>query len=170
MVTRILGVPITIISSGLSKIFMQSSNEFYISKGSFRKQLTNFTTILLSLSCFMYIPFYFINDNLITSILGSEWVDTIFIIKIVIPMFMIRLIVSTVSLSVIVFNKQHIELVFQSIFLGVTILAYILTVSMKLSFTEFVIYNSFGMFIAYVVFYIMIYVNAKNKKFKVNEE
>lgn len=170
MVTRILGVPITIISSGLSKIFMQSSNEFYISKGSFRKQLTNFTTILLSLSCFMYIPFYFINDNLITSILGSEWVDTIFIIKIVIPMFMIRLIVSTVSLSVIVFNKQHIELVFQSIFLGVTILAYILTVSMKLSFTEFVIYNSFGVFIAYVVFYIMIYVNAKNKKFKVNEE
>lgn len=170
MVTRILGVPITIISSGLSKIFMQSSNEFYISKGSFRKQLTSFTTVLLSLSCFMYIPFYFINDNLITLILGSEWIDTIFIIKIVIPMFMIRLIVSTVSLSVIVFNKQHIELIFQSIFFGVTILAYILTVSMKLSFTEFVIFNSFGMFIAYVVFYIMIYVNAKNKKFKVNEE
>ncbi|WP_419795824.1 oligosaccharide flippase family protein [Staphylococcus equorum] len=170
MVIRILGVPITIISSGLSKIFMQSSNEYYIYKGSFRKQLTNFTLILSALSLFMYIPFYFINDNLITSILGSEWVDTILIIKIVIPMFMIRLIVSTVSLSVIVFNKQHIELFFQSIFLGVTILAYILTVSLNLSFIEFVIYNSFGMFVAYIVFYIMIYINAKNKNFKINGE
>ncbi|PTI35937.1 capsular biosynthesis protein [Mammaliicoccus vitulinus] len=170
MVTRILGVPITIISSGLSKIFMQSSNECYVSKGSFRKQLTSFTVILICLSLFMYIPFYFINDNLIITILGSEWVDTIFIIKIVIPMFMIRLIVSTVSLSVIVFNKQHIELLFQSIFLGVTILAYILTVSLKLNFIEFVVYNSFGMFVAYIVFYIMIYINAKNKNFKINGE
>ena len=168
MVIRILGVPITIISSGLSKIFMQTSNEYYISEGSFRKQLINFTLILITLSLFMYIPFYFINDNLITSILGSEWVDTILVIKIVIPMFMIRLIVSTVSLSVIVFNKQHMELFFQSIFLGVTILAYILTVILNLGFIEFVIYNSFGMFVAYIVFYIMIYINSKNKQFKMN--
>lgn len=170
MVIRILGVPITIISTGLSKIFMQSSNEYYKSRGSFRKQLTSFSIILIGLSIFMYTPFYFINDDLIISILGREWVSAILIIKIVIPMFMIRLIVSTVSLSVIVFNKQHIELLFQGIFLGVTIVAYILTVNFKLSFIEFITYNSIGIFVAYFIFYLMIYVNAKNKNFKVNGE
>ncbi|WP_323703205.1 lipopolysaccharide biosynthesis protein [Mammaliicoccus sp. Dog046] len=170
MVTRILGVPITIITLGLSKIFMQSSHENYMSTGSFRGQLTSISGILIVLSLFLYLPFYFINDKLITAILGSDWVDTIFIIKIVIPMFMIRMIVSTVSLSVIVFNKQHIELIFQSIFLGVTIVGYFLTVNIGLSFLEFIVFNSIGMFLAYLAFYIMIYINAKNKNFKVKEE
>ena len=60
MAIRILGIPVTIISLGLSKIFMQRANDFYIRTGSFRNLLIKFTGALIALSIVLYVPFYFL--------------------------------------------------------------------------------------------------------------
>lgn len=165
MAIKILGVPITILSLGLSKIFMQKANDHYIAYGSFRTLLIKFSLILVIISIVVYVPFYIINDNLIVRILGSEWIDTVFIMKIIIPLFFIRLIVSTISLTVIVFEKQHIELMLQACFLIVTVITFFIAKSMSLNLESFLIINTIGLFIAYVVFYIATFYFAKNKVF-----
>ncbi|MCE5153792.1 oligosaccharide flippase family protein [Staphylococcus hyicus] len=165
MAIKILGVPITILSLGLSKIFMQKANDHYIAYGSFRTLLIKFSLILVIISIVVYVPFYIINDNLIVRILGSEWIDTVFIMKIIIPLFFIRLIVSTISLTVIVFEKQHIELMLQACFLIVTVITFFIAKSMSLNLESFLIINTIGLFIAYVVFYIATFYFAKNKFF-----
>ncbi len=117
MAIRILGIPVTIISLGLSKIFMQQANDYYIEYGNFRNLLLKFSSILVIVSIILYVPLYLFSEELVNILLGHSWVDAITVIKIVIPLFVIRLIVSTVSLSVIVLQKQQLELILQALFL-----------------------------------------------------
>lgn len=165
MAIKILGVPVTILSLGLSKIFMQKANDHYIAYGSFRELLLKFSLILIALSTVVYIPFYFINDELISKILGVEWISTMQIIKIILPLFFIRLIVSTISLAVIVFEKQHIELMLQACFLIVTLITFIIAKSLHFELDSFLKINTFGLVIAYLIFYIATFYFAKNNKY-----
>ena len=68
--------------------------------------LLKFSSILVIVSIILYVPLYLFSEELVNILLGHSWVDAITVIKIVIPLFVIRLIVSTVSLSVIVLQNN----------------------------------------------------------------
>ncbi|SUJ45026.1 polysaccharide biosynthesis family protein [Staphylococcus aureus] len=134
MAIRVLGIPVTIISLGLSKIFMQQANDYYIEHGNFRNLLLKFSFILVIVSIILYVPLYLFSEELVNILLGHSWVDAITVIKIVIPLFVIRLIVSTVSLSVIVLQKQQLELILQALFLIGTTATFVISKMLNLTF------------------------------------
>lgn len=134
MAIRVLGIPVTIISLGLSKIFMQQANDYYIEHGNFRNLLLKFSSILVIVSIILYVPLYLFSEELVNILLGHSWVDAITVIKIVIPLFVIRLIVSTVSLSVIVLQKQQLELILQALFLIGTTVTFVISKMLNLTF------------------------------------
>ncbi|SBA86128.1 polysaccharide biosynthesis family protein [Staphylococcus aureus] len=134
MAIRVLGIPVTIISLGLSKIFMQQANDYYIERGNFRNLLLKFSSTLVIVSIILYVPLYLFSEELVNILLGHSWVDAITVIKIVIPLFVIRLIVSTVSLSVIVLQKQQLELILQALFLIGTTVTFVISKMLNLTF------------------------------------
>ncbi len=140
MAIRVLGIPVTIISLGLSKIFMQQANDYYIEYGNFRNLLLKFSSILVIVSIILYVPLYLFSEELVNILLGHSWVDAITVIKIVIPLFVIRLIVSTVSLSVIVLQKQQLELILQALFLIGTTATFVISKMLNLTFFKLCIY------------------------------
>ncbi|MFE8809813.1 type 8 capsular polysaccharide synthesis protein Cap8K, partial [Staphylococcus aureus] len=142
MAIRVLGIPVTIISLGLSKIFMQQANDYYIEHGNFRNLLLKFSSILVIVSIILYVPLYLFSEELVNILLGHSWVDAITVIKIVIPLFVIRLIVSTVSLSVIVLQKQQLELILQALFLIGTTVTFVISKMLNLTFLNFVSINT----------------------------
>ncbi|HCX9264043.1 TPA: type 8 capsular polysaccharide synthesis protein Cap8K, partial [Staphylococcus aureus] len=142
MAIRVLGIPVTIISLGLSKIFMQQANDYYIEYGNFRNLLLKFSSILVIVSIILYVPLYLFSEELVNILLGHSWVDAITVIKIVIPLFVIRLIVSTVSLSVIVLQKQQLELILQALFLIGTTATFVISKMLNLTFLNFVSINT----------------------------
>ncbi|HCD8544204.1 TPA: type 8 capsular polysaccharide synthesis protein Cap8K, partial [Staphylococcus aureus] len=142
MAIRVLGIPVTIISLGLSKIFMQQANDYYIEHGNFRNLLLKFSFILVIVSIILYVPLYLFSEELVNILLGHSWVDAITVIKIVIPLFVIRLIVSTVSLSVIVLQKQQLELILQALFLIGTTATFVISKMLNLTFLNFVSINT----------------------------
>ncbi|MBU5910051.1 hypothetical protein JVW25_25555, partial [Vibrio cholerae O1] len=81
--------PVTIISLGLSKIFMQQANDYYIERGNFRNLLLKFSSTLVIVSIILYVPLYLFSEELVNILLGHSWVDAITVIKIVIPLFVI---------------------------------------------------------------------------------
>ncbi len=164
MAIRILGIPVTIISLGLSKIFMQRANDFYIRTGSFRNLLIKFTGALIALSIVLYVPFYFFSGNFVNLILGTQWIGTIKIMQITIPLFAIRLIVSTVSLSVVVIKKQQIELMLQAAFVIGTIITFYISKFLKFDFVNFVQLNTVVLIVSYVLFFVVLYYFSKNRK------
>ncbi|HEE1486925.1 TPA: type 8 capsular polysaccharide synthesis protein Cap8K [Staphylococcus aureus] len=166
MAIRVLGIPVTIISLGLSKIFMQQANDYYIEYGNFRNLLLKFSSILIIVSIILYVPLYLFSEELVNILLGHSWVDAITVIKIVIPLFVIRLIVSTVSLSVIVLQKQQLELILQALFLIGTTATFVISKMLNLTFLNFVSINTVVLIVSYMIFFIALYYFAKNKQFK----
>ncbi|OXE85333.1 type 8 capsular polysaccharide synthesis protein Cap8K [Staphylococcus aureus] len=166
MAIRVLGIPVTIISLGLSKIFMQQANDYYIERGNFRNLLLKFSSTLVIVSIILYVPLYLFSEELVNILLGHSWVDAITVIKIVIPLFVIRLIVSTVSLSVIVLQKQQLELILQAIFLIGTTVTFVISKMLNLTFLNFVSINTAVLIVSYMIFFIALYYFAKNKQFK----
>ncbi|HCY8652663.1 TPA: type 8 capsular polysaccharide synthesis protein Cap8K [Staphylococcus aureus] len=166
MAIRVLGIPVTIISLGLSKIFMQQANDYYIEYGNFRNLLLKFSSILVIVSIILYVPLYLFSEELVNILLGHSWVDAITVIKIVIPLFVIRLIVSTVSLSVIVLQKQQLELMLQALFLIGTTATFVISKMLNLTFLNFVSINTVVLIVSYMIFFIALYYFAKNKQFK----
>ncbi len=166
MAIRVLGIPVTIISLGLSKIFMQQANDYYIEHGNFRNLLLKFSSILVIVSIILYVPLYLFSEELVNILLGHSWVDAITVIKIVIPLFVIRLIVSTVSLSVIVLQKQQLELILQALFLIGTTVTFVISKMINLTFLNFVSINTVVLIVSYMIFFIALYYFAKNKQFK----
>lgn len=166
MAIRVLGIPVTIISLGLSKIFMQQANDYYIEYGNFRNLLLKFSSILVIFSIILYVPLYLFSEELVNILLGHSWVDAITVIKIVIPLFVIRLIVSTVSLSVIVLQKQQLELILQALFLIGTTATFVISKMLNLTFLNFVSINTVVLIVSYMIFFIALYYFAKNKQFK----
>ncbi|AGW32640.1 capsular polysaccharide synthesis enzyme [Staphylococcus aureus subsp. aureus SA957] len=166
MAIRVLGIPVTIISLGLSKIFMQQANDYYIEHGNFRNLLLKFSSILVIVSIILYVPLYLFSEELVNILLGHSWVDAITVIKIVIPLFVIRLIVSTVSLSVIVLQIQQLELILQALFLIGTTVTFVISKMLNLTFLNFVSINTVVLIVSYMIFFIALYYFAKNKQFK----
>ncbi|QHG76842.1 type 8 capsular polysaccharide synthesis protein Cap8K [Staphylococcus aureus] len=166
MAIRVLGIPVTIISLGLSKIFMQQANDYYIEHGNFRNLLLKFSSILVIVSIILYVPLYLFSEELVNILLGHSWVDAITVIKIVIPLFVIRLIVSTVSLSVIVLQKQQLELILQALFLIGTTVTFVISKMLNLTFLNFVSINTVVLIVSYMIFFMALYYFAKNKQFK----
>lgn len=166
MAIRVLGIPVTIISLGLSKIFMQQANDYYIERGNFRNLLLKFSSTLVIVSIILYVPLYLFSEELVNILLGYSWVDAITVIKIVIPLFVIRLIVSTVSLSVIVLQKQQLELILQALFLIGTTVTFVISKMLNLTFLNFVSINTAVLIVSYMIFFIALYYFAKNKQFK----
>ncbi|HDF6543156.1 type 8 capsular polysaccharide synthesis protein Cap8K [Staphylococcus aureus] len=166
MAIRVLGIPVTIISLGLSKIFMQQANDYYIERGNFRNLLLKFSSTLVIVSIILYAPLYLFSEELVNILLGHSWVDAITVIKIVIPLFVIRLIVSTVSLSVIVLQKQQLELILQALFLIGTTVTFVISKMLNLTFLNFVSINTAVLIVSYMIFFIALYYFAKNKQFK----
>lgn len=166
MAIRVLGIPVTIISLGLSKIFMQQANDYYIERGNFRNLLLKFSSTLVIVSIILYVPLYLFSEELVNILLGHSWVDAITVIKIVIPLFVIRLIVSTVSLSVIVLQKQQLELILQALLLIGTTVTFVISKMLNLTFLNFVSINTAVLIVSYMIFFIALYYFAKNKQFK----
>ncbi|HHV8948747.1 TPA: type 8 capsular polysaccharide synthesis protein Cap8K [Staphylococcus aureus] len=166
MAIRVLGIPVTIISLGLSKIFMQQANDYYIEHGNFRNLLLKFSSTLVIVSIILYVPLYLFSEELVNILLGHGWVDAIIVIKIVIPLFVIRLIVSTVSLSVIVLQKQQLELILQALFLIGTTATFVISKMLNLTFLNFVSINTVILIVSYMIFFIALYYFAKNRQFK----
>lgn len=166
MAIRVLGIPVTIISLGLSKIFMQQANDYYIERGNFRNLLLKFSSTLVIVSIILYVPLCLFSEELVNILLGHSWVDAITVIKIVIPLFVIRLIVSTVSLSVIVLQKQQLELILQALFLIGTTVTFVISKMLNLTFLNFVSINTAVLIVSYMIFFIALYYFAKNKQFK----
>lgn len=166
MAIRVLGIPVTIISLGLSKIFMQQANDYYIERGNFRNLLLKFSSTLVIVSIILYVPLYLFSEELVNILLGHSWIDAITVIKIVIPLFVIRLIVSTVSLSVIVLQKQQLELILQALFLIGTTVTFVISKMLNLTFLNFVSINTAVLIVSYMIFFIALYYFAKNKQFK----
>lgn len=116
---RYFTAPVTLIGNAYGQIYLntlvQADNRLKL----FRKSLS----LLLIIGLFLFIPPIYFIDSLITIFLGPRWIDLAIIYPLLVPYLIIRLIHTSLSLTLIGIERQEVAIVLQVLLLGGTLLS-----------------------------------------------
>lgn len=108
LVQRLLGIPSSIIGQSIGQVFFQQGTEEKRKTGIAIKTFNNTVKKLIIIGFPSFSVLFFIAEDLFAFIFGEEWRVTGTYAQIVIPLFFIRFVSSSVSSIIIIFEKQKI--------------------------------------------------------------
>lgn len=158
---RILGMPSALIGASVGQVYMQEAAD---EKNRTGKAVIIFKSVLRKL-LYIAVPFFgfifFIAEDLFAFIFGEEWRIAGFYAKIMMPLLFIRFITAPVSVSLSVFEKQHISLIWQVGLLFLSMISISLAFYFKISFEEFLYFYVSILFVYYIVLILILYKTVK---------
>lgn len=119
----LLGLPITLISGNMSKVYMKDASLEYEKTGCFKNAFKKNLIVLFALSIPMFFAMYYAAPPLMAALFGEKWRMAGEYIKLLSVMFTFRFITTALSSGLYVCKKQSAELILQLLFLGVTALS-----------------------------------------------
>lgn len=161
---RLLGVPLALISTNFSKVFFQKASEYYNINQDFRKLYIRTAIFLTAIALPMVIILFFWSEEIVTIVFGTDWLNASLYIRILAPMFGIRMIVSALSVSLIITGKQKYDMLLQSLFLISTIFTYFVSSILNLEIDKFILIISILFSFNYLVYGYIGYYYSKHKK------
>lgn len=160
---RMLGLPLALISTNMSRVYFEKASREYNEKGNFRVSFLMTTLILVIIAIPMVIFLMLFAPKLFGVFFGGDWEIAGLYVRILSPMFGVRLIVSALSPTMIIVNKQKLEFLIQSIFL-IFVFAIYIVVKDKTSIFGFLRCISIIFTIIYIVYYFAMFINTKAKR------
>lgn len=167
--SKLLGMPISLVSGNMSKVYMEEASREYNRTGGYRKAFVKTFLFLFALAIPMFFCMYFLAPPVCGFLLGAQWVVAGRYIKALALMFAVRFIATALSPGLYVCNKQQSELFIQLALLAVTVAAGIISYFSNLEIIQFLSLISYvrsGVMIALIllVFYYSKVRTRKNKK------
>ncbi|MDF2519792.1 MAG: hypothetical protein K0R84_420 [Clostridia bacterium] len=166
---RILGLPLTLISMNVSKVFFQSASTEKIESRGYDKSLRQITLLLVCFSIPMVVILIFLGPYLFELVFGEGWYISGAFVRILAPMYGIRMIVSALTPALIISEKQRLELLIQSLFLISSIGSYVICKFRGFDINSFLILITITYSIIYIFFYAAIYRLSKQMQNKTRE-
>lgn len=160
---RILGVPLSIVSGNVSKIFFQEASKEHNQTGQFYKAFKKVVLFQSILAIPMVMFMILFAPNICEIVFGYEWRIAGEYIKILAPMFGIRFIVTTITPGMIIANKQKSELILQLMFILSSIFSFIICKFMGSNIMDYLKLISVTFSMGYIYFLIIVYKFSKNK-------
>lgn len=152
LVQRVLGMPSALIGNSIGQVFFQEAiNEKQLTG----KAIHSFSSTLKKLIMIGIPSFgvlFFIIEDLFAFVFGEEWRIAGTYAQIVIPLFFIRFVSSTISTINIVFEKQKIGLYINMLLLFSTICIFYISNLFHLDFCEFLSCLSMVLILEYTMF------------------
>ena len=107
---RILGLPLTLISSNVSRVFFERASKEYRQKGNFASTYMLTITMMIGIGIPMGGVMFLLAPWACGVFLGSGWEIAGTYIQLLIPMFVLRFIAGGVNTAAIIVNRQKIDL------------------------------------------------------------
>lgn len=154
MVNRVLGLPLTMISNSVSQVFLKQASVDKENKNNLDKTFANVAKWLAIIGIVPFGILFLFGDPILPFFLGADWKGTATLLKLVIPLFAVRFVVTPLTSSAIALGKQKATLLWQCCLLGTVLLPSIVAVAWDgLSFHWYLLISSLMMAGAYLVFY-----------------
>lgn len=154
---RILGLPLSLVSMNVSKVFFQRASDEKHNKGTYNKTLIEITLFLLCLSIPMVLILVFLAPKLFEIVFGDGWYVAGRYAQLLAPMYGIRFIVSALTPALVISGEQKLEVLIQSLFIISSIFSYIICKYMLLGIGTFFSIVSLSYSMIYILLYITIY-------------
>lgn len=160
---RILGLPLSLISGNVSRLFYKQAVEEKNETGFYFESLKKFLLLLVAISIPMVLILYFFSPLIFKVFFGENWIESGYYVRVLAPMYGIRLIVSAVSIGLLVSNKQQLELVLQMFFIIFGFVIFLVSDYLKLTPMLFFTLISVSFSLIYVVFLMFIIFYSRKK-------
>jgi len=164
---RLLGLPLSLVSGNVSKVFFESATKEYNNTGRFYNSFKQVFLFQLALAIPMMIVMYFFAPDICEFVFGKEWRIAGDYIRILTPMFGIRFVVTTLTPAMIIVNKQNIEFFLQLGLVLSSLGCFMCSRFLNFSTESFLLIISLTFSIVYLIYLMIIfaYSKGKNKKF-----
>ena len=159
MAFRILGIPSVFIGTAISQVFFKEATEEVQKTGKALNTFKSTLKKLLIISIPIFLIIFILIKPLFPIIFGKEWKDAGLYAMILAPFFGIRFISSSLSLSIIIYEKNKIEILYNLLINVINLLGVIIFNN----FFYFIIYLTSALSIIYLTF-LLYYYKLSNKK------
>ncbi|AXI28010.1 hypothetical protein CIB87_02900 [Priestia megaterium] len=160
---KALGLPLTVMSNNVAKVFYQEASREYDKTGKFIKSFKKTAMLLALIAIPMVLILYFLSPLVFEIVFGKEWRQAGIYVQFLAPMFGIRLIVNTVAYGLQVVKKQHLELILQILFIVASFTCFIISKLLKFNVTQYLISISISFSIIYILYFFTVMLNASGK-------
>lgn len=162
---KALGLPLTVLSNNVSKVFYREASSEYEKTGQFWKTFIKTSGIITMISIPMGLGIYFLSPYVFSVFLGKEWIRSAVFVQILIPMFCIRFVVNTVIYGLQIVGKQKLELMFQILLAVISILCYFVARIRGIGIEGYLSMVTVGFAFAYILCFLCIgYYSRDSKK------
>lgn len=159
--TRILGLPLSLVSGNVSKVFFQEASVEKSKKGSFSASYKKTTLLLLIIAIPMGVIMYLVAPWACKVFFGDSWIVAGEYIRILTPYYMFRFIGTTISPGLIVCKKQKQELLIQMLLVLTSILSFVITIVIDKTVETFLISISITKSIVYIMLILLVWKNSE---------
>lgn len=159
---RILGLPLALISTNVSKVFFQRASEEKLKVGNYNKTLKQIALFLTCISIPMVLALMIFGPYIFELVFGDGWYISGVFVRILAPVYGLRLIVSALTPALIISGEQRLELILQSLFIVSSVCSYYVTKLFGFDINTFLILITITYSMIYILFYLII--NKLSKK------
>ena len=140
---RMLGVPISLISSAVGQVFFQQASAEKTETGKATLSYNATLKKMLIIGIPIFTVLFFIVEDIFAFVFGEEWRIAGKYTQIILPLFFIRFVAMPLMFIAPLFEKQKIELVFQFVLFILYMSILFISNYLKLSFENYLIINTF---------------------------
>ena len=112
---RVMSIPSSVIQATLGRVYFGEASKARKLEGNSALIFSQTSRLLLSISTITFVLLYFLVEPAIRIIYDESWLDLIEISKVMIPFFYTSLIVSTLSITCDIYEKNRTSLIWQII-------------------------------------------------------
>lgn len=156
IVNRVLNMPMVLIGRSFGQVFYQKATEEKNTTGSAEVIFKRTYKRLTLVSIIIGIILFFSIKDAFAIIFGEQWRIAGYYCQILLPLFLVRFIVSPISIINSIFEKQKISLLWQIGLLSLTLFVFIITRIMDLSFVTFLYCYSWIIALYYVLLFFIL--------------
>lgn len=149
---RILGLPATIISTNVSRVFLEKASREYQEKGHFKKSYLYTVALLAAMGVPIGAVMILAAPKLCELVFGPGWGIAGIYIRLLTPMFILRFIAGGVNCAAIIVNKQQYDFFIQSLLTITVVGLFIYASANALSIEAFLTWINLAFSVIYIVY------------------
>lgn len=159
---RILGLPITIISTNVSRVFLEKASREYQEKGNFKGTYKSTVAMLLALAVPIGAALMLLGPWACELVFGDGWGVAGVYIRLLTPMFMLRFVAGGVNCAAIIVNKQKYDFAIQLLLTVSVIGIFVISLLLKWEIEMFLLVLNAVFSVLYIVYLLIFWHCARN--------
>jgi teichuronic acid exporter len=162
MAARLLTAPVSIISVVIGQVYYKRMTDIVNSEGkTLKEEFFRTSQLLFGVSLVIFLPLFFIGENIMVFVFGSQWQQAGKFVEIIAIATLIKFVVSPLSTIFLATNNLKKVALWQTVYFVTTLCFFSLALYFKLNIERLLFLYVIHECVLYLIYYLMMYHTAK---------